>query len=147
MYTRVYVHTCIIVSWRTTSRPVSLYTSNMASIQAEGFPSDQSLFFSYTSCTTISPMVNRERDAWTMKREREKEREDAGPNKNHGGIIMVVGNAAREERGSGRVSSQLRSFLSLDSFPVGQFYEKLPSNYATGQLDRSCPGPVPLINS
>lgn len=58
---------------------------------------------------------------------------------------MVVGNAAREERGSGRVSSQLRSFLSLDSFPVGQFYEKLPSNYATGQLDRSCPGLFPLL--
>lgn len=63
------VYTCT-VSRRTTSRPVSLYTSNMAPIQAEGFPSDQSLFFSYTSCTTISPMVNRERDAWTMKRER-----------------------------------------------------------------------------
>ena len=68
------VYTCT-VSRRTTSRPVSLYTSNMAPIQAEGFPSDQSLFFSYTSCTTISPMVNRERDAWTMKRERERERE------------------------------------------------------------------------
>lgn len=63
------VYTCT-VSRRTTSRPVSLYTSNMAPIQAEGFPSNQSLFFSYTSCTTISPMVNRERDAWTMKRER-----------------------------------------------------------------------------
>lgn len=63
------VYTCTI-SRQTTSRPVSLYTSNMAPIQAEGFPSDQSLFFSYTSCTTISPMVNRERDAWTMKRER-----------------------------------------------------------------------------
>lgn len=63
------VYTCT-VSRRTTSRPVSLYTSNMAPIQAEGFPSDQSLFFSYTSCTTISPMVNRERDAWTMKKER-----------------------------------------------------------------------------
>lgn len=67
------VYTCVyvcIVGRRTTSRPVSLYTSNMAPIQAEGFPSDQSLFFPCTSCTTISPMVNRERDAWTMKRER-----------------------------------------------------------------------------
>ena len=30
----------------------------MASIPAEGFSSDQSLFFSYLARTTISPMVN-----------------------------------------------------------------------------------------
>lgn len=47
---------------------------------------------SRTSCTTISPMVNRERDAWTMRRERERERtlDETRVEEKDGGVARIA---------------------------------------------------------